>query len=220
MDFLRQKIFLDKTQEGVPYCEGQAFQVSDGMLVNQAENSIYGTKRLMLPTPQCVVLYNGEKDMPEEQIMLLSDSYENRDRDASLELKVRFININHGHNTELMEKCRVLSEYAEFVSIARQYAADGYKPKEALNMAIDYCIDHGILSEFLKNFRSEVLGMLLEDFDVKKFVKTMREEGREEGMVLVNKLISILVEQNRIEDLKRAAEDPVYQEQLIKEFGL
>ena len=33
------------------------------VLVNQAGRSIYGTSRLMLPTPQCVVLYNGEKDL-------------------------------------------------------------------------------------------------------------------------------------------------------------
>ena len=173
-----------------------------------------------MPTPQCVVLYNGEKDMPEEQVMLLSDSFENKDRDASIELKVRFININHGHNTELMEKCRVLGEYAEFVSIARQYKADGYELNEALNMAIDYCIDHDILAEFLRKYRSEVLGMLLEEFDVKKYERTIREEGREEGRALINKLNSILVEQDRIEDLKRASKDPAYQEKLIKELGL
>lgn len=186
------------------------------ILVKQAGRSIFGTKRLMLPTPQCVVFYNGEKDMPEEQVMLMSDSFENKDRDASIELKVRFININHGHNAELMEKCRVLGEYAEFVRIARQYTADGYKLNEALNMAIDYCIDHNILAEFLRKYRSEVLGMLLEEFDVKKYERTIREEGRE----LINKLNSILIEQDRIEDLKRASNDPAYQEQLIKELGL
>lgn len=190
------------------------------ILVKRAGRSIYGTKRLMLPTPQCVVLYNGEKDMPEEQVMPLSDSFENKDRDASIELKVRVININHGHNTELMEKCRVLSEYAEFVSIARQYIADGYKLNEALNMAIDYCIDHDILSEFLKKYRSEVLGMLLEEFDVKKFVKTMREEGREEGLELMSRLAEILINQNRTEDLQRAFKDSEYRKRLLKEIGL
>ncbi len=119
-----------------------------------------------------------------------------------------------------MEKCRVLAEYAEFVSIARQYTADGYKLNDALNMAIDYCIDHDILAEFLRKYRSEVLGMLLEEFDVKKYERTIREEGREEGIELINKLIGILVEQDRIGDLKRASKDPAYQEQLIKELGL
>ena len=117
-----------------------------------------------------------------------------------------------------------MGEYAEFVRIARQYTADGYKLNEALNMAIDYCIDHDILAEFLRKYRSEVLGMLLEEFDVKKYERTIREEGREEGREqereLINKLNSILVEQDRIEDLRRAAKDPAYQEKLIKELGL
>ena len=60
--------------------------------------------------------------------------------------------------------------------------------------------------------------MLLEEFDVKKYERTIREEGREEGRALINKLNSILVEQDRIEDLKRSAKEPAYQEQLIKEL--
>lgn len=49
-----------------------------------------------------------------------------------------------------MEKCKVLKEYAEFVETVRVYIAEGWERQEALNMAIDYCIEHDILSEFLK----------------------------------------------------------------------
>lgn len=47
--------------------------------------------------------------------------------------------------------------------------------------AVDYCIENGILGEFLRKNRAEVLGMLLEEFDVKKYERTLRGEGREEG---------------------------------------
>ena len=151
-------------------------------LVQEAESSIYGTKQLILPAPQCVVFYNGEKKMPEEEMLLLSDAFENKSRSADLELKVRMLNINYGHNEELMKKCRVLEEYAEFIDIARKYIADGFERNEAFNMAIDYCIDHDILSEFLRKERAEVLGMLLEEFDVEKYERTLREEGIEEGI--------------------------------------
>ena len=53
--------------------------------------------------------------------------------------------------------------------------------QEALEEAILYCIDHGILSEFLRRNRSEVLGMLLEEFDVEKDERTIKKEGYEEG---------------------------------------
>ncbi len=62
--------------------------------------------------------------------------------------------------------------------------------------------------------------MRLEEFDAKKYERTIREEGREEGRELINKLNVILIEQDRIEDLKRASKDPAYQELLIKELGL
>ena len=151
------------------------------MIVEQAEESIYGTKQISLPTPQCIVFYNGEKEMPEEQILKLSDAFENKERQADVELTVRMLNINHGHNEALMEKCRTLAEYAQFVAVSREYAAEGRPMQEALEEAIIYCIDHGILSEFLKRYRSEVLGMLLEEFDIEKYERTIKKEGYEEG---------------------------------------
>ena len=151
------------------------------MIVEQAEESIYGTKQISLPTPQCIVFYNGEAEAPEEKILRLSDAFENKERQADVELTVRMLNINHGHNKALMEKCRTLSEYAQFVAVSREYAAEGRPMQEALEEAILYCIDHDILSEFLKRYRSEVLGMLLEEFDVEKYERTIKKEGYEEG---------------------------------------
>ena len=182
-------------------------------LVKEAESSIYGTKQLILPTPRCVVFYNGEKTIPEEQMLLLSDAYENKSRNADLELKVKLLNINYGHNEELMKKCRILEEYAKFVDIARKYISDGLERNEALNMAIDYCIDHDILSEFLRKNRAEVLGMLLEEFDVEKYERTIRSEGREEARnEAIDKLISSLKE-FKIPDEKIT-------EQLMKQYSL
>ena len=52
-----------------------------------------------------------------------------------MELTVRMLNINHGHNKALMEKCRTLSEYAQFVAVSREYAAEGRPMQEALEEA-------------------------------------------------------------------------------------
>ena len=56
-----------------------------------------------------------------------------------------------------MEKCRTLAEYEQFVAVSREYAAEGRPMQEALEEAVEYCIDHGILSEFLKRYRSETI---------------------------------------------------------------
>ena len=192
--------------------------------VEQAEESLYGTKRISLPTPQCIVFYNGKQEAPEEQVLRLSDAFENKEKEFDVELKVRMLNINYGHNRELMEKCRVLEEYAEFVGLARSYIADGQKTQDALNAAIGYCIDHGILSGFLRKYRAEVLGMLLEEFDVDKYERSLKNEGIEigiqQGTERINRLHGFLLEQNRIIYLKRSTQDAEYQEQLFREFDL
>lgn len=149
--------------------------------IELAKESLYGTKQIMLPTPQCVVFYNGEKNVPEEQTLRLSDAFVNKNVRSDVELQVRVININYGHNKELLEQCSVLKEYAQFVEISRQYNASGANMQEALNAAIEYCIEHDILKDFLKEYRAEVLGMLLREFDQKKYERSIRNEGREEG---------------------------------------
>ncbi len=157
------------------------------MFVEKERKSLYGTTLIKLPTPRCVVFYNGDRDMPEKQTLRLSDAFENRDVKADVELEVKVLNINYGNNVSLMEHCRVLSEYAQFVEITKQFTKNDRPGKKALNDAIKYCIENGILSDFLKEYRQEVLGMLLDEFDVKKYERTLREEGweagREEGWV-------------------------------------
>lgn len=197
-------------------------------LLKQAKSNIYGTRQLILPTPQCIVFYNGGQEMPEEQILKLSDAFENRKVKGCIELKVRMLNINHGKNRELMEKCRILEEYSMFVERARQYLAEGREQQEALNLAIDYCIDHDILSQFLQRYRAEVLGMLLEEIDMDAYERTIMEEAREDGMEegmeqgtdRAAALVGKLLELNRMEDLRQMTTDRGYREKLFQEFGL
>ena len=89
------------------------------MVIDKAERSLYGTGQISLPTPQCVVFYNGMKEMPEEQTLRLSDAFENKRAEADVELTVRMLNINYGHNKLLMEKCRILEEYSKLAAVMR-----------------------------------------------------------------------------------------------------
>lgn len=94
------------------------------MVTEKAERSLYGSGRITLPTPQCIVFYNGIKEMPEEQMLKLSDAFENKNVRADVELTVRILNINYGHNKRLMGKCRVLEEYSEFVAVTREFMTE------------------------------------------------------------------------------------------------
>lgn len=122
--------------------------------------------------------------MPEKQILKLSDAFENKTQAADVELSVSVLNINYGHNKTLMEKCKILEEYAKFVEVSKQFVTKSKNRKESLHQAIEYCIENHILENFLKKYRQEVLGMLLEEFDQKKYEHTIREESLNEGIAI------------------------------------
>ena len=60
--------------------------------------------------------------MPDRWTNCLSESYENQQGDPNLELKVVTININRDCNRKLMEQCRILGEYAQYVEKVRENA--------------------------------------------------------------------------------------------------
>ena len=189
-------------------------------IIEKAQESLYGSKQILLPTPHCVVFYNGDREIPEEQVLKLSDAFENKEQKADVELTVKVLNINYGHNSHLMEQCKILEDYAKFVAITRQFASEATDRKAALNDAILYCIQNHILEEFLRKYRMEVLGMLLEEFDVNKYERSLREEGREEGETRLATLLNHLFSDNRTEDAKLVLTDKNLREKLYREYGI
>lgn len=152
-------------------------------LVMQQKANLYGSKLIELPTPQCVVFYNGNRDTADEEILHLSDAYQNKDIPADLELTVHLRNINLGHNEALMKQCHKLWEYASLIDRVNRNLAEDMSVEAAIEEAITYCIDHNILADFLTANRSGVIGMLrlLTEYDEKKTMKMIARDAREEG---------------------------------------
>ena len=84
------------------------------------KRSLYQSGQIRLPAPHFVVFYNGKEERPEDTVVKLSDAYLQKEEEPELELKVRYLNINQGYNPELMERCRTLKEYSEFVGAPDQ----------------------------------------------------------------------------------------------------
>ena len=179
--------------------------------------NLHGSKRVMIPSPRFVVFYNGVDSQPERQTLKLSDSYAKNQENPELELIVTVYNINRGYNDEIMDACRTLREYAMYVKQVREYAKQ-MPLAEAVEKAVDYCINAGILSEFLRKNRAEVIMLSIFEYDEEAHHKLLYEEGVEDGIERINKLHSILIDMGRIEDLKHATTDKVYQEQLMSEL--
>ncbi len=100
-----------------------------------------------------------------------------------MELKVLVININEGYNQKLMESCQILKEYAQYVSKVRTYKKT-LKLNEALEKAVEECIQEGILREFLLKHRAEVVAMSIFEYDREWEEEILRKEEFEAGREL------------------------------------
>ncbi len=182
---------------------------------------IYHEKRVRLPKPKYIVFYNGTKNQPDSMELKLSDCFENTDNEAPcLECTATMLNINYGHNQELMKHCRKLEEYSIFVQCVREYIQSEPSVEDALEKAIDTCINQDVLADFLKKHRAEVTNMILTTYDKDLYEKTLKEDAREEGLESGILLAKYLFNDNRSKDLERASKDIEYQKKLLKEYGI
>ena len=145
--------------------------------------NIYGRTLVKIPVPKFVVFYNGAEDQPSEYHMKLSDAFEKKTNNPELELVCKVYNINFGKNEQLLEKCKVIKEYMIFVDYVRAFhrQQDYDELEKAINRAIDKCIEEDVLSDFLKENRSEVVKVTQLDYTFDRQIMLEREEAREEG---------------------------------------
>ena len=100
------------------------------------KKSLYSSILQKIPAPQFIVFYNGTEKRKDSWVNHLSEAFENLPGNPKLELEVLTININEGHNEELMEHCQTLKEYARYVNCVRKYARE-LELNEAVKLAVD-----------------------------------------------------------------------------------
>lgn len=156
---------------------------------------LYGSKAVKLPVPQYVVFYNGTKTEPDRQEIRLSDLFEKtKGIEPCVEVTAIMLNINRGHNRELMEKCRILWEYAEFIARIRDNQKVYSTLEDAVNAAVESSIRDNILAEFLKAHRAEVIEVVLTEYDEKGYIEYEKKLSHEEGLAdgEIKKLVQII----------------------------
>ena len=149
------------------------------------DENLYGTAKVRIPAPEFVVFYNGREQMPERDILKLSDLFMVNDRPIKLELEAVVLNISGENNRELKAACQTLREYAIYTDKIRQYTEE-MSLEEAVDRAIRECIHEDILREFLENHRMEARAMSIFEYDQEKHMRQEREaawkEGRRSGL--------------------------------------
>lgn len=148
------------------------------------KKSLYSSVLQKIPAPQFIVFYNGTEKEKDSWVNHLSEAFQNLSGNPKLELEVLTININEGHNPELMEQCQTLKEYAQYVNCVRRYAKK-FELADAVEQAVDECIHKNILSEFLRKNKAEVIAMSIFEYDKeeeRKLRKAEYEAGVAAGM--------------------------------------
>ena len=188
----------------------------------------YRRKMVKIPKPEIYTFYNGKEKWEKEKTLKLSNAFMVQDEEPDVELKVKVININPVEKHEILERCRVLKEYSIFIDTIRKYQdADVDEP---YRKAIEECIEKDILADYLRKKGSEVVNMLMSEYNYEQDIEVQREEayeegkksglaeGRLEGEIALARVIQFLIDHNRFDDLKRVGEDSDYRKVLLEEI--
>ncbi len=115
-------------------------------------DKLFNRSMIKIPAPEFYILYNGIEKQPKEISMKLSDAFLSAPNgNYSIELKVKFININTNSGHEILEKCTSLKQYSIFITKVREYIDDGLELECAMKNAIKYCKENTIMVDFCKN---------------------------------------------------------------------
>lgn len=146
-------------------------------MLDPRDGDIYSSAMIHLPTPRLVLFYNGYGVMPE--YMYLSQSYENNDN-PDVEVRVRLININSGHD-QILDHCQPLQDYTTFVEAFHRYRTrDNLRDRTAASRAIEE-LPSGDVKNYLRAHESEVLDMLLTEYDEARTLKAEHYAGIAQG---------------------------------------
>jgi hypothetical protein len=187
------------------------------------EERVYSRRLQSIPRPKYYVFYNGTDRQIDREDLRLSDAYGG---DGDIEVVAHVINVNAGHNDELLKRCKPMSDYSELIHRLRENLEKGMDKEGAVALAIDSCIEDGILSDLLRKEQARVMSTLviglteeqkerMYAYEKECDVKEAREEGRAESDSLTEYLLS----QNRIDDLKKALHDEDFRAKILSEMN-
>ena len=138
--------------------------------------NLYGETIVRILAPEFIIFYNGKDEMPERQLLKLSDMYSVKEEKPKLELEAMLLNISGTNNRKLKEACRTLRDYAIYTDKIRAYA-ETMELAEAVDRAINECIEEDVLRDFLMEHKAEARAMSIFEYDQERHMQQEREAG-------------------------------------------
>ena len=141
------------------------------LLNNLVKNKrkLYNKLLIKFPVPRFIVLYDGDAKEPLQKTMRLSDAFGGDS--SSLELVVTAYNINHGLRQPLLKKCSYLNDYSILVGKVKEGIQLGFSRQDAISRAVKFCLDNGIMGNYLVEHSEEVFNMLTLEWNMDDALK-------------------------------------------------
>ena len=164
--------------ENMPFrCLSYVAELLNNLIKNK--NKLYNKGLIKFPKPKFFVLYDGCKNEPLQRKMRLSDAFDGDS--ASLELVVTAFNINYGLPQPLLQHCRYLFDYSTLVGTVKEGIRLGLSRRDAIRRAVKFCLEHGIMGNYLVEHSEEVFNMLALEWNMDDALAARFDEGYEDG---------------------------------------
>lgn len=143
--------------------------------LKETKQSLYSTKPVKIPETELYVLYTGSEEKPHE-ITLAKEFFHGKD--SAIKAKIQILQHEGNHS--------IVDQYIDFCKIYDDYRKKNLdNPRKGATGAIDECIRKGILPEYLKKQREEVVDVMLTLYSQEEVNEMEREsvarEALEEG---------------------------------------
>ena len=112
---------------------------------------------IKVPAPEFYVFYDGDDTSLDHKLLKLSDAFETPSE--NLELIAHVYNLADGKSQKLKDKCQSLLEYSIFSNRYKFYRKQNRYIDRSTHKAVHYCLDHGVMTEYLKKHKKELIDM-------------------------------------------------------------
>ena len=145
------------------------------------KEGLYGSKLVKFPVPEFYLFYVGSETW-NTKTLKLSDSFQAPPKENSLELVVKFVNLNYNTDSEILQRSPSLLGYSKLLYYIKTAAkANGGDLKSAIDTSVKQCMEEGLIEDFLRKHSREVTGMLFNEITVEEFAEIRAREAYEDG---------------------------------------
>jgi hypothetical protein len=81
----------------------------------------------------------------------------------------------------MISKDQTLEGYSYFVHLVKEYNGEGFNLEDSIKKAMELCIRQDKLKDFLKQHGTEVINMLMTEWNMEDALRIRAEEAKEEG---------------------------------------